>query len=397
MQHNMRHYAGIILALIFFTSLAATLNQFKVPPVMPAIMASLSLSIGGSGWLMSIFSLVGVILALPACTLINKLGLKTTGIIALFTLSAGSLLGFFAEEINVMLLSRAIEGMGMCLISVMAPAAIALWFPPQKRGIPMGVWSCWVPLGAITMFNLAPRIATLGSWQSIWLYTALYSFALLVVFSLFFRLPASQPSAGYQECEAPILDTATTRNSPWRNRNIWLLALTFGLFNIVVLSINTFLPNYWYEALAVTPEKAASLASLIMVVALITGPISGLISDAIGSRKTLFLLGLLLCALSVALPFYQAEQFLVVSIIGLGLAFGMVPTAVFSAAPEIMDSPLHAGMGVAIITFGQNIGMFIGPALFGLLVEFLGWSVAGYLLVPVLILAFISALSVKVR
>jgi hypothetical protein len=41
--------------------------------------------------------------------------------------------------------------------------------------------------------------------------------------------------------------------------------------------------------------------------------------------------------------------------------------------------------------------MFVGPILFGNLVERLGWAVAGYWLIPVCILGFLAAWRVKVR
>jgi hypothetical protein len=46
---------------------------------------------------------------------------------------------------------------------------------------------------------------------------------------------------------------------------------------------------------------------------------------------------------------------------------------------------------------GQNLGMFIGPAVFGGLVESIGWVTAGYLLIPVCFAGIIAGWLVKVR
>jgi MFS family permease len=62
-----------------------------------------------------------------------------------------------------------------------------------------------------------------------------------------------------------------------------------------------------------------------------------------------------------------------------------------------MGNPQLAGIGLAIVALGQNLGMVIGPILFGRFVESMGWTTAGYWLIPVCILGFVAAWMVKVR
>ena len=59
-------YAWVILVVVFLASVAAPLNQAKIPPLMPVIMDAFQLSIGQAGWLMSVFALTGLLLSLPA-------------------------------------------------------------------------------------------------------------------------------------------------------------------------------------------------------------------------------------------------------------------------------------------------------------------------------------------
>ena len=58
--------AWIILAVLLFFSIAAPLNQFKVPPIMPVLMSALGLSTARAGLLMSLYAVTGLILALPS-------------------------------------------------------------------------------------------------------------------------------------------------------------------------------------------------------------------------------------------------------------------------------------------------------------------------------------------
>ena len=75
-------YRWVVLFVVFLASVAAPLNQFKVPPVMPLLMESFRLDLGMAGLLMSILAVTGFILALPAGLVLQRLGPKVTGLIA---------------------------------------------------------------------------------------------------------------------------------------------------------------------------------------------------------------------------------------------------------------------------------------------------------------------------
>ena len=66
--------AWLVLAAIFIASVAAPVNQFKVPPVMPALIHRFGLTMTSAGFLMSVFSLAGLIVAFPAGGPLARLG-----------------------------------------------------------------------------------------------------------------------------------------------------------------------------------------------------------------------------------------------------------------------------------------------------------------------------------
>ena len=91
-------YAWVILADLYIASVASALNQFKVPPVLPVLIRAFGLSLSDAGMLMSIFSLTGFLLALPAGFIMQRLGLKTTGMIAVGAVFVGSALGIVLQH-----------------------------------------------------------------------------------------------------------------------------------------------------------------------------------------------------------------------------------------------------------------------------------------------------------
>jgi MFS family permease len=80
-----------------------------------------------------------------------------------------------------------------------------------------------------------------------------------------------------------------------------------------------------------------------------------------------------------------------------GRSGGCDPYRNVRSNPEIMGKPELAGIGLGAVGTGQNLGMFLGPVIFGALVESSGWAVAGYWMIPVLALGFIAGWLVKVK
>ena len=387
-------YAWTILAVLCVVSVASSLNQFKVPPVLPVLIRDFNLSLGNSGMLMSAFSVTGLLLALPAGFILQRLGPRFTGLIAVGAVSFGSVLGTFSTSVPVMLTSRFIEGAGLGLITVVAPATIALWFPEARRGTPLGIWTTCMPFGGILTLNLAPRLASLGGWQLVWKVGALFSLAALILFWLLFRMPRDTGDKQPGRREDSML---SGYGRAMLNRSLWLIALQFICFNAVCLALGTYFPTFLNTVRGHPLSTAAFISSLSTIMALFSQPFGGWLSDRLGVRRRLVVASsLLLAPISVAL--FLATGWLVPALMAtFGLVAGITVPAIFAAVPEVMGSPRLAGPGMAVLALGQNLGMFIGPILFGMLADSAGWTGAGYMLAPVCVLAAAAAWMARFR
>jgi len=390
-------YAWIILVVVFLASVAAPLNQAKIPPLMPVIMDAFQLSIGQAGWLMSVFALTGLFLSLPTGILLQKYGPKKLGLVALACLTLGATIGALSKDPGLLLFSRVIEGSGMGLIAVVAPAAIAMWFPAKKQGIPMGIWATWVPLGSLLVYILAPAMVTTVGWQSVWWLGAIFSLLILIIYAIFMRMPPWLDATSQQETPASGRFELAMFLKTVNNPTIWGLGLLFSCFSIVLMGLGTYYPTFLVEVRGYQLSQAAYISSIATVLILFSAPFFGWLSDRIGSRRLLFSLPFLVFSGMMFFPFKIVDWQIYAYMILQGSIAGAVPTATFAAAPEVMRKPEFAGIGIAIVMFGQNLGMFIGPILFGELVENLGWVTAGYCLIPFCLLAFVVGWRLKVR
>lgn len=74
--------AWVVLIVLLLFSIAAPLNMGKVSPILPVLMDAFNLTVSRAGLLMSVYAITGLILALPAGVIFQKLGYRVTGLIA---------------------------------------------------------------------------------------------------------------------------------------------------------------------------------------------------------------------------------------------------------------------------------------------------------------------------
>jgi MFS family permease len=384
--------AWVVLAVLLLFSIAAPINQFKVPPIMPVLMQALNLSVGRAGLLMSVYAITGLLLAIPAGFIVQKAGFRVTTLLAGGIIILGTVWGALSPDVGSLLASRVVEGMGTSFMAVLAPAVVAVWFTANKRGVAMGIWANWVPIGSTAMALIAPLLSQSGTWRAVWWFGALY--ALVVTgLALFVIRPAPAPASDAQTATPPSAPPPMGR--ALRNRDLWLVGLTFAFFVMAFMSFTTFLPTYLSVVGGMPLSQAAQVASLGTIVAIFAQPFAGILSDRIGSRKGPYLIGMGLTALSFPLVSLFHGNALIALIILQGLVSGIVPPNIFSAAVEVVGDERLGGLAMGVVMVGQNVGMLVGPLIFGMLVESsAGWPLAfGSLSVLCLLGAIAGALA----
>jgi nitrate/nitrite transporter NarK len=173
----------------------------------------------------------------------------------------------------------------------------------------MGIWATWVPVGSLVMYLLAPTLAASFGWQSIWWFSAALpcwrSFCLDLMRTP--RIPA--PHMNEPEAQAgpmtgePPAEQAPGMRKALANRSIWLLGLEFACFNLGLGAISTFYPTFLSTERGFTLAGAALISSLMLIVVTFFAPLSGVMSDKIGSRKLVFTIPFLILAFMMLFPF----------------------------------------------------------------------------------------------
>ena len=384
-----RRTAWIVTLIAFLAGVAATVNQFKVPPALPTLLPALGLDMASGGWLMSVFSVSAVVLSIPAALLLHRVGLKKAVIAALACVAGGSALGAVAGDATMLLASRLIEGIGMSVIAVASPALISLWFEPRERGLPMGIWAAWVPAGSVLMLNAAPTLEGAFGWRGIWWAGAMFALLVLALFALLARLPRDG-----QEHEVPPQQVAPLALAgSLRNPAGWLLALTFGVFAFGQLGYTTWAPSFLSEALPLSAATASFYTSLIFLSGIVANLTAGWAINHIPHRPALLVFAMAVTAVLLWWSFRLGAVGLVVPyMLALGLVSNMVPPTIFTLAPETVKRPEAIGLAVAAINVVSNLAVLMGPPVVGAVVANGRWSEGSTLLAAATSLGILTSL-----
>ena len=397
-------YAWVVLFALYMATLAAPLNLFKLPPVMTILQKTFDLSMSDSGDLMSIFSIMGFVLAIPAGFILKRFGIKLTGLVSVASVTVGSALGAIAETSRMLFVGRFIEGVGMGLIMVAAPLAISIWFPAQKRALATGLWASSVGIGNIVTLLFAPTLAVAYGWQSVWWAGAGFSALAFILFGILFRLPRRE-----EMYEAPAPAAAAGEESPslikgMANGSFWMISIAFGCYNFVVMAMCSFLPTFLEKARGYSLTfdngafmNASFVTAFIMLASIFSGPAGGRISDRMGKRRMVVLVSYVLMTLTFVLPFTVTGWMIPIYMLVFGIVGGPIAPVLLAAVPEVATKPQLIGIGMSVAAVGQNIGMFFGPMLFSRVQEAQGWAAAGYWMIPFCVIGIIATLRIKVR
>jgi MFS family permease len=392
--------AWAVMLAVFLASVAVAASRFKVPPSLPTLMADLGLSMAAGGWLMSIFSVNIIVLAIPAALILGRLGPRITGLAALGCSLAGSVGGALAPSAGVLLAARTVEGVGLAVMAVVAPSVISLWFRPEARGLPMGIWVTWVPLGSVIMFNVAQPLETIFGWRAIWWFSAVLTLVAAVVYALVVTLP---PRNG-PDVPPPTLPTGSTLRA-LLNPSLGLLALAFALFAFTILGYNTWAPSYLSSALGIDARMANLYTSLMFIAAIPANIFAGWLLDRTRHGTILLSTSFLLTSLLFFWSFRLGSLRLVAPyMLALGSISNILPPGYFALAPESVNRPdpgrlgpgrreaagaVRASLALAAILAGSNVGALAGPPVLGALLSSGPWTWGSTCLVIVAILGTI--------
>lgn len=385
-------YAWVVLVVTWLAGFTAPANMAKVTTLAPVLMEVFKIEPDTIGWIIALFYLLGIILAFPAASIINRFGIKTCVIVSIVSGALGCAIGALTTNLGLFMFSRVLEGAGMGFLTVAGPAAITPWFPASKRGLPLGIWGMWVALAMFLCPIIYAAVAEAAGWQIVWWITLVFDIVVLVLFVLLYR-DADFVFEGEPE---QAQDERPKFSTIFKNKAVWALAAVFFFDQLAVMAVNNFTTTYLTTVALVPLTLAATIASVAAIIGAICSPLAGKISDMLKTRKWVLFVGCIVGVIYTGAYFNVTDMMLIWPlVVAGGIVGGSVPAMIFSATPEQV-SPAEVPNALAMVSLAQNVGMFVGATMLGTAVTSIGWSMSALcLLAPCFIIAALITFFMK--
>ena len=353
-----------VVLLLFGTAVAS--SQYKVPVIMTQITQQFGMTDSSASWLMSIFTFVGIILAIPTGALAKKFGPKILLIAASAILLVGSIIGIAATDGTMLIVSRGVEGVAFILVTICGPLAVQKYVAPEKIGSATGIWALWVCLGSVVGGVVTPTVSATLGFVGVWMVYAVFAaiFAVLVAVVVKFNdgAPDSPVQASSEQVEPKVSYAELFKP------NTLLYFAGFLLFNMVLLAMLSFSPT-WMQIQGIDPTLSGFLSTLPMLLAVISSPLFGSLSDKLGRCKPLYIIALLSMGPCAFLLLTGTGMQLWIGAVIMGLVGMGVPVICLTAYPKVLGKPelMSIGMGFLMLiqSLGQFLGTFVSPMLLG--------------------------------
>ncbi len=163
-----------------FALFMAMLDNLVVNIALPTISEELDASTTQLQWIVSAYTLVFASLQITAGGLGDRLGRKRWFMFGLALFTATSFVAAFSQSVEMLIIMRALQGLGAAFIMPLSLSLISNAFPPEERGRAVGIW------GAISVSGIAlgpiigGAIVEYASWN--WVFLINIPIGLLALF-----------------------------------------------------------------------------------------------------------------------------------------------------------------------------------------------------------------------
>lgn len=410
----------IMMTVLLFGAFVALLAETFLNNALPSIMKSFGVSQSTAQWLTTAYLLVVGLMIPISAWIFESFSLKQNYLTMIGIFFVGSVICIFAPNFYVLLAGRIIEAIAAGGLMPFIQNVILMMFPPEKRGLAMGITGFVVGFGPAVGPTISGLILKYAEWQMLFVILSITSgiVGVLALFSIQNITAAHLSSTDvvsflesilgfglilyalseigntgkitltlvlvfviglviiglfcYRQLHMaePLLDIRV-----FKNLKFDLCTLLSTISNVAMVGIELVLPLY----LQTTRGESALTSGLVMMpgalIMIVCNPLSGDLYDKLGIKKlSLFGFIMLLLGTLPMLTFNTKTSLVLISICyGLrmiGISFTMMTT--FTAGINEVQPDLTAHANAALSTVRQ-IGGSLGTAL-AMLVVTLGAS-----------------------
>lgn len=370
-----KRYTNYVFILLFLLYMFDYIDRMIVTSMFVHIEQYFGITHTQSGLLVSAVYWSIVLFTFPVSILVDRWNrTKTIGIMAALWSIATALCALSGNLIQLVF-ARALIGVGEAGYAPGGTAVISGLYPEDKRSKMMGLWNASIPLGTAIGVLLGGIIAARLGWKHAFGIVALPGFIVAVLFFFvkdYKTVDLSFTNSNNVKVKMKKKDMAREFLS---RPSLIFTYFGFAAVVFVTTSLITWLSTYFNVTRGLSSEKAGTMASAVMLLAIVGAPLGGIITDRwrksnIRARLLFPTITSLLTALFLLVALWLTSGTLQYVFF---LLMGVTVAAFIPAAAAVTQDVIHAGMramSYAVAVVVQNLlGASTAPLVIGRLYD----------------------------
>ena len=363
-------------AVLFIFAIGCVFQYMMVPPILPQIGGAFGADPSGFGMMMSVFSIVGIIVAYPATWIMQNVGVKMAVAVTAVVSALGTIICLMAGDWTMMLVGRVLQGCSFGLIAVIGPNIIPRLMPLANQGLAMGIYSMWFPVGQVIATFTVPLAYGAFGWTSAFWMSLIILVVTVVVFILLFKLPCIPEN---------LLAEERVKKETGKARKIFfasalIVGFSFVGFELVFYAYNDFFATYAQMVMGMDVSVASNTILIANLLTIPAGVICGILCDKTNRRKEILIAGYVVFAIVFAFLAWSntgSEGTSWASAILLGvIPFSGMPGCSRCRVPVLGPEPSKGAGALTGMAVGTTLGGF-GAGFFMNIAGATSWATAG--------------------
>ena len=356
-----------VLAIVSFTMMAGYVVAKEMSPLQ--FMLEKAAGDGGMGWTSGEFGIfagsrgffnVFLLMLFVGGIILDKMGVRFTGVLSCVLMLAGAaavygvitytspdpmwnvpLLGTIKRQVALAALGFAFFGIGYEMCGITVSKVVVRWFSGKEMALAMGLQVAMARLGYCTMDRRLDKELSVETQN--------------------LASPAAQDDEQFH-----FSDMKLTIKNP----GFWLITLLCLFYYSALYPFLDFATKLMISKYGVDSHLAGLIPAILPFTSIVLTPLFGGWCDKKGRGATMMVIGsvmLTLVLIIFAMP-GNASWLAVTLMCILGIAFSLLPAALWPAVPKIVPMK-QLGTSYSIIYYIQNIGLMLIPVLIGKVLE----------------------------
>ena len=390
----------IVLALVSFLMLCGYFITDVMAPLKPMLEEQFQWSSSNYGFFTGAYGWFNVFLLMLIFggMILDKFGVRFTGILAAGIMITGVAIKYWAistpelmagsfslfgaqitKQVLYASIGYGIFGVGVEIAGITVSKIIVKWFTGKELALAMGLEMACARIGTGLALGITPLLAAAFAKDGvpsipmpvllglILLIIGLVSFLVFVVMDKRYDKEVAGTKDSGSEEEFKVKDIFSIITI----KGFWYIAILCVLFYSAVFPFLKYATDLMINKFGVASNVAGTIPALLPFGTILLTPLFGNMYDRRGKGASIMIFGALMLIfihVMFAIPAIHNWIFAVILIILLGIAFSLVPSAMWPSVPKIIPQN-KLGTAYALIFWIQNWGLMGVPMLIGYVLD----------------------------